>query len=194
MSRRFLVRAGVLVLLLAVGTAACSSDDGGGDATNGSTASSGDPAGTGEPVAVEAYVAAVCVALTDWAAELDTTLGTLGTDVTRASVLPALEELQSSLDALRDDVAAAGVPDVADGEQISATLVSAVETVSDSVATATGLAEDLTDDPTQNTMIADEIGRTLQAGFTDLLTLLLDVPPSLAAAFAADPTCASVGE
>ncbi len=189
-ARRGTVVAALCVALLGV---ACS-DDGGGHASNETTASSGDPAGTGEPVAAEAYVAAVCGALTDWAADLDGTLATLGTDVTRAAVVPVLEDLQASIDDLSADVAAAGVPDVADGEQVSATLVSAVDTVGDSVATASDLAEGLTDDPARNTAIADEIGRTLQAGFTDLLTLLLDVPPSLAAAFAADPTCASIGQ
>jgi hypothetical protein len=146
-------------VLAAVGLlAAAACGGGGGDEGAGDGAS--------ETVAAETWMGDFCAALDSWQTELTEGAPDLAsvTDVAAAkdSVVSFLDGAAASTQTLVDEIEAAGVPDVADGEAIATEMRDAIASVGNDFSTARDDVEGLsTDDPAAFAADLSEIGTTL---------------------------------
>lgn len=144
-----------LAVLVTLAGAACGG--GGGNEAGGTAA---------ETVSAATWMGDLCTALGTWQTELTDNAPDLSsvTDVqaTKDSIVSFLGSAVAATRTLVDDIQAAGVPDVENGEAIATEMRSAIATVSDEFSAARDKLEGLsTDDPAAFAADLSEIGTTL---------------------------------
>jgi hypothetical protein len=155
--------------LLTLGLSACGGDDG--DGGNGSAG--------GEGTSASAYAAEVCGAMKDWVSTVQEKSSALGESAAAGDAEEGKELLVTLLgdisDATGDLVGAvedAGVPDVDNGEEISANLADAFRQAQQILDDAQEDVEALPSDPAAFQQGAAEIGPTLQEAISSITASL----------------------
>jgi hypothetical protein len=183
--------------ILAAGTvvlAACGGGNGAGEA------------GGSEPIAAGVYAGSVCGALRTWQQHLQSASAIL---IQRTNAAKTLAEVKTQFvsffdgaagetDTMLDEVQAAGVPDVNDGEGVAASMLRELRRFRQIVLTAKTKAEHL---PLGNEQLftkqTQTMGTAFQFEITKLPTLFDELgkqhnAPELASAAKADPACRSL--
>jgi hypothetical protein len=151
-SRRRVVLAS-LAVAAALSAAAC----GGGNETG---------VGDGETVSAATWTGDLCTALDTWQSELTESAPDPASEPdiesTKDSLVSFLESAVAATQALVDDVRAAGVPEIENGEAIATEMQSEIAAVGDDFLAAKDTLEGLsTDDPAAFAAEVSEIGTTL---------------------------------
>lgn len=130
----------------------------------------GDDDGDGdETVSADEYVSSVCTAITDMVdvlqggqAELQNAL-TSDPEEGKDLLVGFLNDSADTLESTRDELEAAGVPDVEGGEQIAETIPAAFGDLQSSIEDAAAQAEEVsTDSPTEFIEQIEAVGKTVQ--------------------------------
>jgi hypothetical protein len=195
--RRSIARA--LALLLAFSLlAACSSDSDGGSGEG------GDDGGSADTVTAPAdYAEGLCTAIGDFQTDLETqstefqeafTSGTPSPEDAKDTLSTFVAELSDRTQALIDEVAALGTPEVENGEEVRTALTGAFEQVvaafDEAEADIDGLA---TDDPAALAEGFSEVASKLQEAGTEISTSFGDLQsPELDEAAADVEACSGV--
>jgi hypothetical protein len=187
--------ASLLVAGCVLGLSACGGGGSGGSQADGS-----------EPVAVDLYTGSVCSALRTWRQHLESASAIL---VQRTNAAKTLQDVKTQFvsffdgaagetDTMLDEVAAAGIPDVNDGEGVARSMLMELRRFRQIVLTAKTKAEQL---PLANEQVftkqTQTMGTAFQFEITKLPTLFDELgrqheAPELASAAKADPLCRSL--
>jgi hypothetical protein len=192
MRRKLQILATVVAGLALVGVAACGGDDDS-SSDDSTTTTEAPPDTTADDTgSAEAYVSTVCTEIGVWADQLQGFGSDLETAASKDDFIATLGELKSATATLGENVAAAGAPDISDGEQIASTLVFGIDTYEEAVDEATTLAESLPEDQTAAQSGIDQILSDLIDAEGEFAGFFSDVPPELRDAFDAEPACSSL--
>lgn len=195
--RRALVLCAVGLAVIAAGCGGSSSDSSDDD---GATAAAATTAEASEAVPANEWAAAVCRALTSWQSEITSGTPDLADvqdlEATKQAVADYLDSVSTATGSLVEDVEAAGVPDVDEGESIAADFESALSSVQQSFEDAKTQVEGLsTADPGAFATELQEVGTTLQSAGTEATSVFdgLSVQyPALNDAIDSEPACSSL--
>jgi hypothetical protein len=201
-----LIGAGALALVLVL--PACGDDDSTTSATTtgGTTATTSASATTsgsssGAKVGAEPYVEKVCTALGDFTSSVSDIQGEIQSAVGNVSdlqqgkqaVTDAFQSFADEASQLADEVQAAGVPDVANGEQIASDLKSSFTALKDAISKLVADSKEL---PTDNPAVFTAAITKLTTGFTSALSDIdaqsVTSSPELSAAAAKVDACKNV--
>lgn len=194
--RRALVLCAVALAGLAAGCGGSSSDS---SDDGGATTAAPTTAEAAEAVPANDWAAAVCDALISWQGELTSGTPDLADvqdlEATKQAVADYLEGVSTATGSLVEDVEAAGVPDVDEGDAIATDFKSALSSVEQSFEDAKTQVEGLsTDDPGAFAAELQEVGTTLQAAGTEATSVFDNLSaqyPALNDAIDNEPACSS---
>jgi hypothetical protein len=192
MRRKLQVLTVVVAGLALVGLAACGGDDDSGSDDSTTTTEAPPDTTADDTGSAEAYISTVCTEIGVWADQLQGFGSDLENAASKDDFIATLGELKSATATLGENVAAAGAPDIPDGEQVASTLVDGIGAYEDAVDEATTLAESLPEDQTEAQAGIEQIFSDLTDAEGALAALVADVPPDLRDAFDAEPACSSL--
>lgn len=182
-----------LGLLLSLALASC-----GGDESGEETSANGE--GGGGSASAEQYAAEVCGAMKDWVSTVQQKSTELGESAAAGDaeagkdlLVNLLSEISAATGDLVTAVEDAGVPDVDNGEEISANLADAFRQAQQILDEAQADVEDLPSDPQAFQQGAAEIGPTLQEAISSITESLEgSQSDELDQAFEQEEACQSV--
>ncbi len=152
----------------------------------------------GGSVSPQAYVKAVCQAVSDWqgqvqerSTDLEQNLGSDPSPEEGKEALGTfLDDVISDTDRMLGRVEEAGTPDIEDGEETANRLTEALRRVQEAFRDAREQVNDLsTGSPEEFQQGADEIGSAIQSAFTETGTTLDQPSPELDPVFEREPAC-----
>jgi hypothetical protein len=195
-----------MLLALALALSACSSNDNGGGTTGGgntgTTAASGSTSSSGGTVSPADYAKSLCTSMQNYvtnvtnlsnnfASSLDPSADLAGQ---RDAVAGFLDDVLSATDQLISDLDAAGVPDVANGQEIVSSIKAAYQQARQAIDDAKKQVQGLSlDDPTAFASQLSDIGTAIQSSLGDIGGSLSTLDsPELSAAVSSEPSCAAI--